>query len=95
MTDEFENFQLPPVMKLEDCARMHDFLMTTDAQDVTIDASMVDRLSGIAAQTLLLGRMAAERRGVRFQIKEASAGFSDSISLLGLTDLLLKEQVPT
>jgi len=95
MTDDSAVFQLPPVMKMEDCERLHDFVTTHGANDMTIDASIVERLSGLAAQTLVIARHVAEKRGTRLQFTAPSLGFDQSVSLLGLTDILRREQVPT
>jgi len=94
MTDDSAVFQLPAVMKMEDCERLHEFVAAHEASDVTIDASIVDRLGGLAAQTLVMAQLISQKHGTGFQITAPSSGFLQSISLLGLTDLLSSEQVP-
>ena len=94
MTDDSAVFQLPPVMKMEDCERLHDFVKTHDANGMTIDASIVERLSGLAAQTLVIAQHSAEKHGTCLRFTAPSAGFDQSVSHLGLTDILRREQVP-
>jgi chemotaxis protein CheX len=93
MTDDSAVFQVLAVMKMEDCERLHEFVAVHKANDVTIDVSIVDRLDGLAAQTLVKVQLTSQKHGTSFQITAPSVGFTQSISLLGLTDFFSSKQV--
>ena len=94
MTDDTATFELPATMKIEDCEKLHAFLTESQAGDVKIDCQSVERLSGLAAQTLAMAAKAWRKDDRRLVFDAPSAGFTDSVANLGLTDMLLDEQVP-
>ncbi|PJI84932.1 chemotaxis protein CheX [Yoonia maricola] len=93
MTDDTARFELSPIMKIEDCERLHSFLAGTTDQDIEIDCGAVDRLSGLTAQMLVVGRGSWHRNGRNFTLSNPSEGFEQGIALLGLTDVMSQDQV--
>ncbi len=92
MTDDTACFELPAVMKIEDCEKLHAFLMGAQTQEVRIECHLVERLSGLAAQTLLMTK-AWRENALQVTLNNPSAGFIAGVTMLGLTDELLAVEV--
>lgn len=83
MTDDTACFELPAVMKIEDCERLHAFLLGAQGQDIQIDCHAVERLSGLAAQTLMMINV-WRKNAQQVTLKSPSLGFIDGLATLGL-----------
>lgn len=86
MTAETATFDLPPVMKLEDCEQLFIFFEQSVGQPVAIRCDAVNRISGLAAQTLFIASEKWTQDGIEFALENASDGCRESLSVLGLSD---------
>lgn len=95
MTDGTKCFALSPIMKMEDCERLHAFLV--DAQDgpIEIDCSAVERLGGLTAQMLTMASLCWPRKEQSARFVNPSPPFEEGVALLGLSDTLNLDQVLT
>lgn len=93
MNDDAACFELPAIMKIEDCERLHMFLASASDKDIEINCGAVERLSGLSAQMLVMAarRWPANAREVTFSGR--SAGFEEGLALLGLSEVLQPDQV--
>ena len=93
MNDDTARFELPSAMKIEDCERLHAFLAGLTDQDVEIDCSAVERLSGLTAQMLAVAQTSWQRNELTLTFFNPSEGFEKGCALLGLADLISQDQV--
>lgn len=93
MTDDTANFELPKIMKLEDCEKLHEFLATAQTKNLAFGCHAVERLSGLSAQMLLMAVASWKAQALDVTFENPSDGFLQSVGMLGLNDLLLQEQV--
>jgi chemotaxis protein CheX len=93
MTDDTANFELPKIMKLEDCEKLHEFLATAQTKNLAFGCHAVERLSGLAAQMLLMAVTCWNAQALDVIFENPSDGFMQSIAMLGLNDLLSQGQV--
>lgn len=91
MTSECATFDLPEVMKLEDCQALHAFLQEHQGTAVILNCAAVTRISGLAAQMIhfAAGEWAGDDAG--FSLHEASPGCHESLTTLGFESLLSGE----
>lgn len=85
-------FELPAIMKIESCEELHTFLAAAQSQDVEIDCSRVERLSGLAAQMLLMADASWRRNARTVALKDPSSAFCEGLARLGLCDRLLPQR---
>ena len=78
-------FDLPPVMKLEDCEVFNNFLQDAIGQPVAINCGQVTRLPGLAAQSLLAAKRRWETDELPFSLNNMTDDFIGSVERLGLT----------
>jgi chemotaxis protein CheX len=83
-----EQIRLPTRMNFQAARELHARLVVLRAQDVEIDASHVEFLGGIAAQTLIAAQRTWHGDGRRFDLLRPSGGFCASLADLGLTPLV-------
>lgn len=95
MSVECANFTLPPVMKMDDCERLHAFLRDRLDQPVQLDCSSVTRLGGLAAQLIAMGAMTWAKTDNAFIVSDPSPGCRQSLASMGLSQLLTQEGSPT
>lgn len=93
MTGGAAKFELPAIMKIENCEELHAFLVTAQSQDIEIDCSKVERLGGLAAQMLLVADVSWRHKALSVTLKDPSSGFCRDLARLGLCDRLLPEGV--
>ena len=93
MSDDTARFELPPVMKIEDCEALHAFFTGVTDQNVEIDCSGVERLNGLSAQMLLVAQASWQKTARAVTISNPSEGFEQGCALLGLPDLIPQDQV--
>lgn len=91
MSDIGCTFTLPSVAKMEDCEKLHAFLSGAQDKDIAIDCSAVTRLSGLAAQLLLMGHQASTRTGNRLVLANPSPECMASLETPGLQNTLQTE----
>lgn len=88
MTADTATFELPPTVKVDDCQVLRSFLVAAQEQPVTINCANVIRLGGLGAQLLLMGRQMWSSKGLEFTLSDPSDGFTESLSDLGLSNML-------
>ena len=93
MTDDTADFELPTIMKLEDCEKLHEFLATAQTKNLAFRCHAVERLSGLSAQMLVMAVTSWKARALDVTFENPSDGFMQSVGTLGLNDLLLQGQV--
>lgn len=91
MTADSAIFELPPVMKLEDCQKLFVFLQ--DAQDtpVTLDCSAVTRLGGMGAQIIQMASDTWAMNDQPFSLENMTTECRDSLTTLGFDTLVTAE----
>ncbi|PUB18739.1 chemotaxis protein CheX [Yoonia sediminilitoris] len=91
MTSECATYDLPEVMKLEDCQELHSFLIKQQGTPVALNCTAVTRISGLAAQMIhfAAGEWAGE--DVDFSLRDLSPGCITSLTTLGLGGLVANE----
>jgi len=82
---------LAPRMNLQATKTLHARLAELTSDDVTIDASAVEFLGGLAAQTLVAAQRTWRRNGRIFALRNCSAAFWQSLDELGMRALLVTE----
>lgn len=85
-------YELPEVMKIDDCERLHAFLMAAQSSAVTIECGMVSRMHGLAAQTIVMAARTWSAAGHGFAIRTPSPAFTEAMRSLGLGDLLTEAE---
>ncbi|MEL6639802.1 MAG: STAS domain-containing protein [Pseudomonadota bacterium] len=93
MSDDTARFELPPVMKIEDCEALHAFFAGVTDQNVEIDCGRVERLSGLSAQLLLAAQASWQKNAQAVTLLNPSEGFEKGCAQLGLSDLMPQDQV--
>lgn len=93
MNADGATFEIPPVMKVEDCEALFLFLEQAEGQPVTLQCGAVSRIPGLAAQTLLFATQKWAKDGISLSLTDQSDGCVESLKLLGLSDLIAQEQV--
>lgn len=93
MTDDTASFELPKIMKVEDCETLNGFLASAQGKHIAFDCSSVDRLSGLSAQMLVMAYGVWRSQSLEVTFARPSEGFAQSVTILGLRDLLLPSQV--
>lgn len=93
MTDDTASFELPKIMKVEDCETLHGFLASAQSKHIAFDCSSVERLSGLSAQMLVMAATVWRSQSLNVTFARPSDGFVQSVAILGLNDLLLPPQV--
>ncbi|MBE0413988.1 STAS domain-containing protein [Yoonia sp.] len=92
MTLDTRTFDLPPIMKIEDCQNLHGFLQQSGGTPVILECASVTRLGGLAAQLIKIAATIWAAQGVPFKLVAPSPGFRDSLRALGLDDLLTEKE---
>lgn len=88
MTAEIAIYDLPPVMKLEDCQELENFLQQSIETPVTLNCKEVTRFTGLAAQMLACATAAWTEKGLPFHFVDATPGCIESLETLGLEDVI-------
>ncbi len=91
MTADCAIYELPPVMKLEDCEKLHGFLHERRGQAVALGCGSVDRMTGLAAQMIFFAHRKWSSDGVSFTLRDPSGGCLESLTTLGLAAPLSDE----
>jgi chemotaxis protein CheX len=93
MTDDMASFELPKIMKVEDCETLHGFLAAAQSKHITFECQSVERLSGLSAQMLVMAVTAWHSHALEVTFASPSDGFTQSVAMLGLNDLFAPTQV--
>ncbi|SIT82315.1 chemotaxis protein CheX [Yoonia rosea] len=93
MTDDTASFELPKIMKVDDCETLHGFLAGAQGKHIAFDCSAVERLSGLSAQILVMAAGVWRGQSLDVTFGSPSDGFAQSVTMLGLNDLLFPDQV--
>ncbi len=94
MDEDTALFELSPIMKIEDCQRLHAFLVSASDKNIAFQCSAVDRVSGLTAQMLAMACKSWGARALHVDFLNVSSGFKDGLALLGLSELLCRDEVP-
>ena len=93
MTADSVNFEMPPLMKVEDCEAFFTFLQNATGKAVSLQCGEVTRITGLAAQMILIAAQSWAAENTPFQMVDPSAGCIKSLDTLGLTEMLSQEGV--
>lgn len=88
MTAETVCFELPPVMKLEDCQGLHAFLQDAHGKPVTLECAAVTRITGLAGQMILMAQKSWAADNLQFDLNAPSEGCIESLKILGMDVLM-------
>lgn len=91
MTQNFTTFDMPPTMAHEDCQRLHSFLRAAVDQPVALNCAAVERLNGLAAQTIKMAQCAWAANNITFKLINMTPPITDGFATLGLSDLIENE----
>ncbi len=92
MTSDNATFELPPVMKLEDCQQLHSFLEQSAELPIVLDCSAVTRLGGLGAQIIQMAHAAWDANDLRVVLADPTPECRESLNTLGLSDLLTEAE---
>lgn len=87
MPDHAKTYDLPPVMRTEDCAALHDFLGEHADVPVVLNGAAVHKFSGQAAQVICAHRGWRAGGCCDLTVAGASDGLRTALTLLGLDAL--------
>ena len=93
MTADSVNFEMPPLMKVEDCEAFFTFLQNAAGKAVSLQCGEVTRITGLAAQMILFAAHKWAAENAPFQMVNLSAGCIESLDILGMTEILSQEGV--
>lgn len=88
MPSDTATFDLPPVLKLEECQQLHDFLLEAVGTPVTLNCAAVTRLGGLPAQMITMAARAWAAEDVPLHLADPSGSFRESLQIMGLDALL-------
>jgi chemotaxis protein CheX len=87
MTAQIATFDLPAVVKTEDCGRLDAFLREHANDPVGINCGLVERISGQAVQVLLAHRKCRSPANC-IQLDAPTDSIESALNKMGLSDLL-------
>jgi hypothetical protein len=85
MTDEIACFELPAVMRTDDCIALHKFLCNTASNPAVVSGSAVEKFSGQAAQLLVAHHKVRCGTAAPLTIKDPSDALLAALETLALT----------
>ena len=88
MTDQIATFDLPPVMKSEDCQKLDAFLRNHEDQLVSLNCRDVTRIGGQAAQVIVAHINFRQEKECAIVFDTPSEGFSGAVHRMGLGHIL-------
>lgn len=88
MPPDTATFDLPPVLKLEECQQLHSFLQQSAGTPVTLNCAAVTRLGGLPAQLITMAAKSWAEDNMPLAFAAPSADFRNCLDTLGLTDFL-------
>ncbi|MFD1328393.1 STAS domain-containing protein [Mycoplana ramosa] len=88
-----KSLSLAPVLDLNEATALRDKLMALKGNDLTIDASAVERIGALCAQVLMAGAKTWEADRRAYTVTGASEPFLKTMQLIGvdIEHLLAKE----
>lgn len=92
MTLDTARFDLPPILKVEECQTLHAFLQHADGQPVTLDCARVTRLGGLAAQLIQMAATSWAAKNLPFTLAAPSDDFRNCLAILGMDSLLSESE---
>lgn len=81
---ESAEVQLPEIMDLNAAKELYDEIYEAMGKNISVDASIVNRMGGQCLQILLAAKISWERADHKFKIVNPSEGFIGSLGLLGV-----------
>lgn len=93
MPSDTVTFDLPPVLKLEECQQLHAFLLESVGTPVTLNCAAVTRLGGLPAQLITMAARTWAAEDVPLELADPSDGFRESLQTLGLDAVLDGDEV--
>ena len=87
-----QQVQLPRILDLSAAAPIHTELSGLRGKPVELDASEVERLSGVCLQVLIAAHEAWVTDEIEFKISNPSEAFSAGVRLMAAQDFLELEQ---
>lgn len=90
MPPDTATFDLPPLLKLEECQQLHSFLQQSAGTPVTLNCADVTRLGGLPAQLITMAAKTWAEDNVPLAFAAPSADFRNCLDTLGLTELLME-----
>ncbi len=88
MPDDIATFDLPSVMRTEDCISLHEFLCENSERPVVLGGAAVDRFSGQAAQIIAAHQGFRQAGTPAITISDPSDGLRNALALLALDQVL-------
>lgn len=86
MTDEIACFELPAVMRTDDCIALHTYLCDKVSDPRVVSGSAVERFSGQAAQLLAAHYKVRCGTAAPLTIKDPSDALLAALATLALTE---------
>lgn len=83
--------ELAARMNIQAAKELHSSLAAVLSDDVEVDASAVEFLGGLAAQTLIAAQRSLESHQKRLIIRNPSGAFRSCVTEMGLENLLKTE----
>ena len=88
MPDDIATFDLPSVMRTEDCISLHEFLCENSERTVVLGGAAVERFSGQAAQVIIAHQRFRQTAAPAITISDPSAALRNALTLLALNEVL-------
>lgn len=88
MTPDTATFDLPPVLKLEECQQLHTFLQQSVGTPITLNCGAVTRLGGLPAQLIAMAAKSWALDDVPMLLANPTDNFRDCLQSLGLDAVL-------
>ena len=92
MNEDTAHFDLSPIMKIEDCQRLHAFLADATDKNIAFECGQVARVGGLTGQMLAMACKFWRQNTLTVSFLNASQGFEDGMALLGLSALHLSDE---
>ncbi|MCJ8520884.1 chemotaxis protein CheX [Pseudorhizobium tarimense] len=85
--------KLSPILDLNEATSLHGKLMSMRGNNITIDASHVERLGVQCAQVLIAGARAWQADKKTYTVEKSSDAFAKTMQLIGIdTDHLVAKE---
>lgn len=91
MTDQIATFDLPAVMKAEDCQELDTFLRAHHDQTVILNCNAVTRVGGQAAQLIAAHMKFRKGDNCELTLQTPSEGFVAGLQTMGLLEIITAE----
>ncbi|MDZ7710213.1 MAG: STAS domain-containing protein [Roseovarius sp.] len=85
-------YKLPPRLDYEATGTLHESLLASRGEAITLDAGAVTHLGGLALQLLVAAREQWRRDGLALRIEPRSRNFSEDVAMLGMVEDFFSEE---